>query len=95
VRNIKKFEGLHTYRFAQNPTELAATESWAKQHLAEGYGTLEYLLGDGATPVVPSERDWLVAGTVIQWLGSPIGRGFLQELRQKFEIIDAKERGKS
>ena len=48
-----------------------------------GTGILAYLLNDGSQdhrPVEPSERDHAVAATVIQWLGSPVGQGFLNEL---------------
>lgn len=41
---------------------------------------LEYLMGDGATRGVVSDRDELVAATVIQWLGSPVGQGFLRDV---------------
>lgn len=32
--------------------------------------------------VEPSERDWFVASTVIQWLGTPCGRAFLMEAQR-------------
>lgn len=43
-------------------------------------GVLAYLLGDGHRPGEVSERDRLVAATVVQWLGSPVGQAFLSRV---------------
>ena len=75
-------EGLHTYRFKQNPEEGRIAKAWAK--FAEG--SLRYLLapsmsqGGCRTPPSISERDEVVAATTMQWLCSPIGQCFLRDL---------------
>lgn len=32
-------------------------------------------------PATPTSRDYQVAETVVQWLGSPVGQGFIEEVR--------------
>lgn len=77
-------KGLHPYRFHDNPEEQRFAEAWLKETKpAMGTGILAYLLNSGAQnfrPIDPSERDQVVAATVIQWLGSPVGQGFLRDL---------------
>lgn len=82
-------KGLHTHRFKDNPEELAFAEEWDNQNV---YGkTLAYLLdpeqGSGCPPK-PEKREIVVAATVIQWLGSPVGQGFLRALG--YEKVKAK-----
>jgi hypothetical protein len=79
-----KTKGLHPYRFKENPEEKRFAEAWA-QHDDPDHVHLAYLLhvgsqGGGIRPVGASERDKVVAATVIQWLGSPVGQGFLRDL---------------
>lgn len=80
-------EGLHQYRFKQNPLEEQFALAWEKRNLnqhgrEDGRGTLDYLLADD--PNEPwgeaTERDRIVAATVIQWLGSPVGQGFVEDV---------------
>jgi len=70
--------GLHEYRFKENPEEKRFAETWSKEDI------LKYILLPGGVdqhfPVEPSERDKVVAATVIQWLGTPVGQCFLAEL---------------
>ena len=79
---MKRIDGLHTHRFRDNPEEKAFADKWAEQNQ---YGSnLAYLLdpkhGCGQRPVEPEVRDHIVAATVIQWLGSPVGQAFLRDL---------------
>ena len=71
--------GLHEYRFEQNPEE----KRIAKEFKGYAKRNLKYLLHvgnqDGFVPD-PSGRDKAVACTIIQWLGSPVGQGFLEKL---------------
>jgi hypothetical protein len=72
--------GLHTYRFKDNPEEERFANAWAKEDV------LPWLLHVGSQsgrPVDPSDRDELIAATVIQWLGSPVGQNFLEQLGYK------------
>jgi hypothetical protein len=78
---MKRPKGLHTYRFKENPEEKRFAEAWDKQN--EQGSNLAYLLTVGdqsGRPPEPSDRDHVVAATVVQWLGSPVGQSFLRDL---------------
>lgn len=78
-----KNKGLHQHRFRDNPEERRFAQAWEDRNV---YGqNLDYLLDTGPGrgslhPPPASDRDRVVAATVIQWLGSPVGQGFLQDL---------------
>ena len=77
----KNTKGLHSHRFRDNPEERMFAEAWAKAN-EQGH-TLAYLLHVGnqtGRPLEPSDREHVVAATVVQWLGSPVGQAFLGEL---------------
>jgi len=82
-----KHKGLHQFRFRDNPRERRFADEWNRQN--EVFRTLDYLLGDGLNPAEPSTRDRLVAATVIQWLGSPVGACFLRDV-----LAEGKDGGK-
>lgn len=71
-----RHDGKSIHRLADNPMERRFNEAW-KREQKHGH-ILEYLMGDGTSRAEVSERDELVAATVIQWLGSPVGSHFLQ-----------------
>ena len=80
-------KGRHQYRFRWNPMEKKFAEAWEQENTNEsgkpdGRGVLDYLMADD--PNFPrrevSPRDRKVAATVIQWLGSPVGRCFLRDV---------------
>lgn len=80
-----KHKGLHTHRFDGNPKEKRFAEAWDKYN--EQGKILDHILDtrlvrQGHPPYV-SERDEVVAATVIQWLGSPVGQNFLKDLGYK------------
>lgn len=72
--------GLKRYRFKTNHNHeeyrfAKKWEEWCDR------GHLEWLLSsNGEQALNLTERDAQVAATIIQWLGTPVGRGFLQEL---------------
>ena len=74
-----KHKGLHAHRLHQNPEEERFAKAWKAQN--DPGRQLEYLLlrTDGK-PALVTERDEVVAATVMQWLGSPVGQGFLRDL---------------
>ena len=76
---MSKHKGLHTHRLRQNPEEERFAKAWEAQN--DPGRQLEYLLlrTDGK-PALVTERDEVVSATVIQWLGSPVGQGFLRQL---------------
>jgi hypothetical protein len=74
-----KNQGLHQHRFPDNPEEQRFAKHW-ETYNDRFPGTLDYLLSKDNRPAVEaSDRDREVAATVIQWLGSPVGQGFLRE----------------
>jgi hypothetical protein len=83
-----KNKGLSQHRFRDNPLEERFSKAWERENVSRadgslnGSGTLDYLLA--INPNFPagevSERDREVAATVIQWLGSPVGQGFLRDV---------------
>jgi len=77
-----KNQGLQTHRFANNPEEKRFADAWSEMNRISR--NLDYLLDvkhDDQHFVDPaSDRDRVVAATVIQWLGSPVGQGFLRDL---------------
>lgn len=73
---MPKHTGLHTYRFKDNPLERKFHDAWKRKQ--ENGHILEYLMGDGSRRAAVTERDEIVAATVVQWLGSPVGKHFLE-----------------
>ena len=76
---MSKVRGLNSHRLEYNPIENAFAEAWEQQNTIGG--TLAYLLsGPENVRSDVSERDEAVAATVIQWLGSPVGQCFLEDV---------------
>lgn len=73
-------KGLHEYRIKSNPCEGIAANLWEEMRV------LPDLLGDGTLGgrAHPSDRDYQVAATLMQWLGSPVGQAFVNNLVEKF-----------
>lgn len=82
MNHMKFPKGLHEYRFKSNPEEKRFAEAWRDQN--KHGDNLAYLLDERkdtmGRPPTPSDRDYVVAATVVQWLGSPVGQGFLRDL---------------
>jgi hypothetical protein len=89
------FQGVKTDRYETHPAELAAAQLWEAENLRVAMdnappGTkfeparslLGCLLSRTNVGINPSDRDWLVACTVAQWLGSPAGRMFFARLAE-------------
>ena len=89
-----KHEGLHRNRLhpdAGNPLEIIYANMWERDNSNRaGIRTplLCNLLGDGSHAAESSQRDATVAATIIQWLGSPVGRSFIDEGRK---LLTARE----
>ena len=83
-----KNKGLRQYRFEDNPMEREFAEEWERINVSQADGTLDgrqtldYLLADDCNRPAGevTDRDRVVAATVIQWLGSPVGMEFLRRL---------------
>ena len=79
-----KNEGINTHRLKQNPLEREFAKAW--EDLNNGtHGRndlIEYLLSDEPNnPKAVSERDRVVAATIIQWLGTPVGQHFINDIK--------------
>ena len=81
-----KNTGLASYRMKLYQLEKMFAEEWERvntDHTGEldGHGVLDYILSEN--PTNPrgevTERDRVVAATVIQWLGSPVGSVFVKK----------------
>jgi len=79
---MKYPKGLHTNRFKNNPEEKRFADAWDERNKLGN--NLAHLLDtrpvQGGHPPTPSDRDYEVAATVIQWLGSHVGECFLRDL---------------
>lgn len=78
-----KHHGLARYRFPDNPEEKRIADAW-QAHNDTGR-TLDHLLDPRkgepfGHPPHAADRDRVVAATVMQWLGSHVGQGFLRDL---------------
>lgn len=78
VEEEREKYGVNKHRLKDNPEEKRFADAWAK------HNPLKWLLDvrpvQTGAPPPPSERDEQVAATVIQWLGSPVGQGFLNDV---------------
>jgi len=76
---MMKHKGLSTYRLADNLLEQRFAEAW--ESIQHG-NILDYLLSptNRLEDTTTTERDKIVAATVIQWLGSPVGQTFLRDV---------------
>jgi hypothetical protein len=83
-----KNKGKSQHRFKNNPAERIFAEVWEERNSGKySQPLLNYLLAeDNNRPMGEvTERDQMVAATVIQWLGSPVGEGFLQDVAAKIK----------
>ena len=72
------------HRLKQNPKERIFLEEWEKENRGD-FGVLALILGENNFPICLTEDEEIVAGTVIQWLGSPVGQDFLRKVQKKIE----------
>ena len=95
-----KMKTIHPSRLT-NLAERIFFEEWCKEnvrqsHLNHGFTTLEHILdpsieshrnSDSRRPLPPrpSQRDADVATTLIQWLGTNCGRGFIERCERRIE----------
>lgn len=82
-----KNKGLRQYRFKDNPIEKKFAKAWEEMNTSnagrlEGKGTLDHLLAEKVNHPrgEVTDRDRIVAATIFQWLGSPVGQSVLREL---------------
>ena len=85
---------LHPDRLSRKP-EMVYAEEWKRHNerrsgINRGYTYLEWILCPSSQqyPGPVSERDAQVAASVIQWLGTNVGLGFIQTCEQKIKQSD-------
>jgi hypothetical protein len=74
-------KGLKTYRHKSNSQEKEFHDKFIKQHADNDMSMIVFPPnGDGLSPSeYLSRREESIVITTIQWLGSPVGQGFLRE----------------
>ena len=74
-------ESLKPQRFEDNPKEKEFFDKFLKSHHREGYSDMENIVFGtnerGRPKDYLSEREKEIVVSTIQWLGSPVGQGFL------------------
>lgn len=81
-------EILKEYRFKSNPLEKKFVDTFLDHF--EKRNTMDLIIfGHGSESMEPkdylSEREESIVVSTIQWLGSPVGQGFLNEYMKKEE----------
>ena len=80
----KKYRGTQFGRTSHSSRELQLARAWARMNASAFHKSsfLAHLMTfetRNASVEDVSERDHIVAATVIQWLGSPVGQQFLKD----------------
>ena len=79
-----KHQGRCRYRLDDNPEERRFADAWEKMNFRDDRGVLFYLVNgmqqETSAARYPTQDEATLVATAIQWLGSPVGRGFLHSL---------------
>ena len=75
-------KGMCQHRLKQNPLEKAFAEAWEEINTDERVGVLDWLMAKETNNPYGEATDRMVAATVIQWLGSPVGQRFLAQVQE-------------
>lgn len=82
-----EYHGINHHRLRQNKLETKFALAWQEINLNKNGGTrtIDYILNEKDQRFVDkcSKRDLLVANTIIQWLGSPVGESFVRSVLEK------------
>lgn len=93
VEGVKPaFLGRSPHRLKDEPLERLLALEWQEQNDTDRPGRRDSLLAlllseNQNNPVEPSARDHWIAATVVQWLGSSVGRGFLTQVNRKWQEV--------
>ncbi len=70
-----KWQGHHADRYSREPLERLFAEKWQEQNR----GRCDWFDAHNFTlSATVKERKWV--NTLVQWLGSPVGQGFLEDV---------------
>lgn len=86
-------EILKQHRFEQNPKEKQFVDDFLNDY--SGYNTMDLIVfGHASTAMQPkdflSEREKSIVLSTIQWLGSPVGQGFLEKVSTELTQLETK-----
>lgn len=94
-----KFLGKSIHRLRDNPREKIFSDAWVEENKPANYplkkySLLEQLLSDdgGKTKAGVSDRDEMIAATVIQWLGSPVGFSWLRGVMRNLAAFESRDK---
>lgn len=83
--------GLCQHRLELNSLEKRFSDIWNFWMLGTGElfcdNTLKYILAEDEIPILVDDQTKDIVAIIIQWLGSPIGQGFLREVMEGEEWI--------
>lgn len=86
VKIIHEGNSIHRlHPLAENHMEKAFHDRWCEENSGGDNSMLKWLMGDGVRQGEVDQRDALVAATVAQWLGSPVGQRFLGKVQDRYE----------
>lgn len=77
-------ESINKHRFTREPLERRFVEAWNSMN--ENNKLLRFILDrsfGNRGDYHPSELEQEVAVTIIQWLGSPVGQGFIKDVERQ------------
>jgi hypothetical protein len=80
VAVVKSYQGLFANRYASEPLEEAFALAWQEiNELAGGsHSHMAFLMDPANRDKMPlTEHEKSLSNTLIQWLGSPVGQGFI------------------
>jgi hypothetical protein len=88
MKILNKFKGFSSHRYNREPLEKLFAECWQEENtqLAVRNCTLDHLFSgnvDEHYVEIQSNENYKLAATLIQWLGSPVGQGFLAHVIEK------------
>jgi len=88
MKILNKFKGYSFHRYKREPLEKLFAECWQEENtqLAVRNCTLDHLFSGNVDEYyveIQSNENHKLAATLIQWLGSPVGQGFLAKVIEK------------
>ena len=88
MKILNKFKGFSAHRYNREPLEKLFAECWQEENTQPAVGNcvLDHLLSNNQLPYEPDKQSneiHKIAATLFQWLGSPVGQGFLAQVIEK------------
>lgn len=85
LQKASRHDGVNCHRLYDNPSEQAYADRWKDEQKSNLLGWLMNDRGQESVSYSVSERDELVAATVIQWLGSSVGQYWVKSVQAEIE----------